>query len=170
MSTFTAAEAGIRQLQARCADAIWRKDAEALGDCFTEDAVWRLSAGVRRGRAEIVETMRAGFSNFRAIFLTLRPPLLELGEGIASGRTYVTEEGARADGTGYAIIGIYFERFARGMDERWRFSWRHFQAHYAGPPRLTGAFIDAHDFGAPPAMPPLDDPARFRSGEASDHD
>ena len=47
MTNFVAAEAGIRQLQACCADAIWRKDADALGDCFAEDAVWWLTAGVR---------------------------------------------------------------------------------------------------------------------------
>jgi ketosteroid isomerase-like protein len=167
MTGFAATEAGIRQLQARCADAVFRKDAEALGDCFAEDAVWWLTAGVQRGRADIVAAMRAGFTNFRSIFMTLRAPLLELSEREVSGRTYVTEEGVRADGTAYLTIGIYFERFALGGDGRWRFTWRHFQAHYAGPPGLTGPFIQAHDFGAPPAMPPRDDPAH---PGASEHD
>jgi ketosteroid isomerase-like protein len=147
---FVLAEAGIRQLHARCADAIWRKDAEALGDCFAQDAEWQLSAGPRRGRAAIVEIMRAGFGSFRRVLMTFRTPLLEVGDGVAGGRTYVTEDGVRADGTPYLLIGTYLERFACEADGRWRFTWRRFQPLYSGPHDLSGSFLDVPDQGLPP--------------------
>lgn len=154
MTDFVAAEAGIRQLQARCVDAIWRKDAEALGECFALDGEWQLAAGAKRGCAEIVEFIGCGFSGFQRIFLTLGTPILEVGNGVASGRTYVTEDGALADGTPYRVIGIYFERFVE-EGGAWRFAWRQFQAHYSGLPDLSGNWLDVPDCGPPPAMPPF---------------
>jgi ketosteroid isomerase-like protein len=153
MTDFAAVEAGIRQLHARCADAIWRKDADALGDCFAADAVWQLSAGVRRGRPDIVTTMRGGFANFRHIFMSFGSPLLALDAGGARARTYVTERGVRADGEAYLTIGIYYERFACGADGRWRFAWRQFQTGYSGAQDLSGGFPAMPDYGPPPAMP-----------------
>lgn len=49
MTDFSATEAAIRQLHALYADAVWRKDYESFGDCFTEDAEWRISGmGVKK--------------------------------------------------------------------------------------------------------------------------
>lgn len=159
MTHFTDAECGIRQLQSRYTDAVWRKDLAAFGDCFAEDAEWRISGMVLKTRAEIVERFAALQSRFKRVLVTLRTPILEVGDRVASGRTYLTEQNVFADGRPWAPIGIYYERFVLEGDDRWRFKWRLFQTHYAGPPDLSGSFFENPDYGAPPAMPPLDEEA-----------
>lgn len=163
MTEFHVAEAAIRQLHSRYTDAVWRKDLVAFGDCFTEDAEWRLSGLVLKGRASIVEFMKNAFLKYRFILLNFRTPTLEVGNGTATGRTYMSEQSMLADGTPFGPIGIYYERFV-DQGDRWRFSWRLFHSSYIGPPDLTGTFFENPDFGPPPAMPPLDEPTYDRSG------
>jgi uncharacterized protein (TIGR02246 family) len=150
------AEVGIRQLHARYTDAIWRKDFEAFGELFTDDAEWRFAGMVARGRGEIVENFRRMAGGFSRVLVTLNAPILEVHSGTAIGRTYVTERAVLSDGKPFAPIGIYYERF---VDEggRWRFAWRFFQTYYAGPPDLSGAFFDNPDYGVPPHMPAHDE-------------
>ena len=57
MSRFVEAETGIRQLHSHYIDAVWRKDPVAFGMCFTEDAEWRISGMIFRGRADITESI-----------------------------------------------------------------------------------------------------------------
>jgi ketosteroid isomerase-like protein len=157
MTEFAVAECGIRQHHARYMDAVWRLDYEAFGDCFTETCEWRIGGVVLRGRNEIIEHNRMLFSTkFKRLFITLRTPILELHEdGTASGRTYFSAQNIMADGSGFAPLGLYYEHFENGGD-RWRSSWRLFQTLYTGQADLSGSFHDVPDFGAPPAMPPLD--------------
>jgi hypothetical protein len=156
MTDFVVAESGIRQLQARYVDAVWRKDYAAFGECFSEDCEWRISAKIIRGRAEAVAFIQSMMVKTRRLLITLRTPILEVGDGVASGRTYFTAQNALTDGTGFTPMGMYYERFAE-QDGRWRFTWRLFQTHYSGPPDLTGTFYENPDYGSPPAMPPRDE-------------
>ena len=169
MTDFLVAESAIRQLHARYSDAVWRKDYDSFGDCFTEDAEWRISGMVLRGRVEIVDTIKQFMSRFRRVLVTLRTPILEVGNGTASGRTYLTEQSVFNDGRPYGPIGIYYERFV-DQGDRWRFCWRLFQTHYSGPPDLSGTLFDNPDYGAPPAMPPLDEPTYNHSKVALSRD
>lgn len=157
MTDFAAAEAGIRQLHARYADAVWRKDLGAFGDCLTEDSEWRIGGLVLQGRAAVVAHFDRIQPRFRRIFMTFRTPILEVGDGTATGRTYVSEQSVFSDGRPFFAIGIYYERFVDDGD-RWRAAWRLFQTQYAGPPDFSVPFIDTVDFGPPPAMPALDEP------------
>lgn len=163
MSDYVKVETGIRALHARYVDAVWRKDYAAFGDCFTGDAEWRIAGMVLRGRPEIERTLKRLMGNFQRILMTFRTPLLEVGDGVASGRTYVTEQSAFKSGRPGTTIGIYYERFVEQGD-RWRFTWRLFQLHYMGPADLTGSFFEQADYGPPPAMPPLDAPTYNYSG------
>jgi uncharacterized protein (TIGR02246 family) len=164
MSDWIIAEAEVRQLHARYTDAVWRKDVPAFGDCFCVDAQWRLSGFVLSGRNDIAAFMGAAFAKYRRILLTFRTPIVAFEEGgDIVARTYVSEQSVLADGRAYAPIGTYHERFAR-EDGRLRFAWRLFMTEYIGPPDLSGQFFDNPDFGAPPAMPPLDAQSFDRSG------
>ncbi len=163
MTEFLAAEAAIRQLHAHYIDAVWRKDHVAFGNCFTENAEWRLSGLVLRGRIHISEFMKGVFPKYRWILMNFRPPVLEVGEGTASGRTYVSEQSVFADGRPFGPIGIYYERFV-DQGDRWRFSWRLFHTSYIGPPDLSGTFFENPDYGPPPAMPDIDALSYDRSG------
>jgi len=156
MTDFVTAETGIRQLHARYVDAVWRKDMDAFADCFTEDAEWRIAGLVLRTRKEIDSTIRRMMSHGPPpVYLTFQAPILDVGAGVVSGRTYVTETNTLLEGKPAFSIGVYYERFVDGGD-RWRFSWRLFQVHYLGPPDMSGRFFEREDFGPPPNMPPAD--------------
>lgn len=155
MTDFVVAEAQIRQLHARYTDAVWRKDYAAFGDCFTSDAQWRISGQLFAGRADITAAIERILGNFKRVLITFRTPILDVGTGAATGRTYVTEHCAWKNGNTNISIGRYYEHFVDEGD-RWRFAWRLFQLHYRGAPDLTGTFFDNPDYGAPPGMPELD--------------
>lgn len=151
---YLTAEAGIRRLHARYADAVFRKDFCAFADCFTEDAVWEIAGLALRGRRKIVEFLQERIADSHFVLLTFRSPLLEAGDGTAMGRTYVTEINARKSAPPMHTIATYFERFA-AHNGVWRRSWALFQLHYMGPEDLSGSFYPQPDFGPPPAMPPV---------------
>lgn len=153
---FLVAQAGVIQLHGRYVDAVWRQDIAAFGDCFTDDAQWRIGGQVLIGRQAIVAQMAAIFPKFRRILMTLRSPFVEVTPTGASTRTYVTENNVQADGTPVTAIGTYFDRVVDdGRD--WRFSWRLFQTCYFGPPDFSGQLFEGNpDFGSAPAMPPRD--------------
>lgn len=155
MTSFVEAEAAIRQLHARYIDSVWRKDVDAFGDCFAPDCEWRITGKVYRGRDEIQEMISHIFTRARRILMTFQTPILEVGDGTASGRTYVQEQCAWENGNSNIAIGRYYEHFVEDAD-RWRFSWRLFQVHYSGPPDLSAQYRDHPDFGAPPGMPERD--------------
>lgn len=155
MSDFAAAEAGIRQLHERYTDAVWRQDFDAFAGCFAEDGEWRISGMVLQGRAQIKETIAAILGRFNRVLISFRTPILDVGQGVASGRTYVDERCAWKNGDTNISMGIYYEHFVE-QDGRWLFQWRLFQMLYRGDPDLTGTFYDFPDYGAPPAMPPRD--------------
>jgi ketosteroid isomerase-like protein len=155
MSDFVAAETGIRELHQRYTDAVWRQDFDAFADCFAGDGEWRISGMVLKGRAQIKETISAILGRFNRVLMTFRTPILEVGDGIAFGRTYVDERCAWKNGDTNISMGIYYERFVE-LDGRWVFDWRLFQMLYRGDPDLTGTFYDFPDYGPPPGMPPRD--------------
>jgi len=156
MNDFVVAECMIRQLHAHYVDAVFRKDIKAFGDCFAEDCEWRIAGKVMRGRGEIVAFMSQVFPLFNRILLTMRTPCVSLdGPGIASARTYFTENSQKIDGSPLGAVGSYYERFA-DQGDRWRFTWRAFRTEYAAAPDFSGPFYDNPDYGPPPAMPPLD--------------
>jgi uncharacterized protein (TIGR02246 family) len=167
MNDFAAAEAEIRQLYARYADAVWRKDFDAVAHCYTEDAEWRIGGAVVSGRAGIVGHLKMVLAKFERVLVTLRTPVVAVAVAVAgataTSRAYLTEQGAFTDGHAITPVGTYFDRMVRQAD-RWRFTWRLFQTCYVGPPDLSGAFYENPDFGPPPAMPKLDAMTFNRTG------
>lgn len=155
MTTLADAQAGIRDLHERYTDAVWRKDFDAFAGCFTEDGEWRISGRVFRGRTEIRNGIAIILDNFVRVLISFRTPILQVGDGRASGRTYIDERCAWKNGNRNISIGRYYEHFVE-EGERWLFSWRLFELHYRGDADLNGTFFDHPDFGPPPAMPPLD--------------
>src|SRR5262245_21113237 len=153
-----AAEMGIRNLQARYVYAVWRWDMEAFSNCFTEDAEWRVVGNVVHGRDACVALLAQLRDNFDRVLFLMQSPMLEIGDGAASGRTYCTEQNVYKDRRPGFSIGIYYDRFRleRGI---WRYSYHHFQSLYLGPADMTGRFFDFKDYGSPPNMPGPKDPA-----------
>ncbi len=163
MTAFFEVDAGVRQLYARYTDAVWRKDHVAFGECFAEDAVWKISGLTFHGRADIAAFMKSVFPRYRFIMLNFRAPILTVGDGTVEARTYVSEQSVMTDGKAYGPLGMYYDRIVEQAG-RWRYSWRLFHTCYAGPPDLSGSFFENPDFGAPPAFPPLDAQSFDRTG------
>jgi ketosteroid isomerase-like protein len=161
MSDFLIAESAIRQLHARCADAVWRKDSAGFADCFAQDAEWKIAGMRMRGREAIKAQLEAFLEPLERVIMFFGVPILEVGKGTASGRTYVTERNKAKDGRTASTIGIYYERFV-DQGDRWRFSWRHWMLHYIGPPDMSAPFYECQDYGPPPGMPGPDDPTTVR--------
>ncbi len=155
MTTLAEAQAGVRDLHARYSDAAFRKDYDAFAGCFAEDAEWRISGRVFRGPAEVRQGISVIMDKFIRVFITFRTPILTVGDRVASGRTWIDERCAWKNGDTNIAIGLYYEHFVERGD-RWLFKWRMFETHYRGAPDMTGEFYDRHDWGSPPAMPPLD--------------
>jgi ketosteroid isomerase-like protein len=155
---FLAAEAGIRQLQARCSDSVWRKDLAAFGDCFTQDAEWRIAGRLLQGRDACVALLESIMPQIRRVLITMQVPILEVQGDSATGRTYLTETNARSARPPVFPIGIYYDRFVL-EDGKWRFAWHHYQSFYYGPVDLSGPFASFTDYGPPFGMPEADDPA-----------
>jgi len=156
-------EFAIRQLHARYADAVWRQDSVEFADCFAKQAVWRIAGQELVGR----EAIRSGFEAFMSILdrtlMTFRTPLVTLGDekNTAIARTYVTELNKYKDASVVATVGIYYERFA-DLGDGWRFTWRHWNMYYYGPPDYSAHFHPCKEFGPAPGMPGPDDPTTDR--------
>jgi uncharacterized protein (TIGR02246 family) len=161
MTDFLIAESAIRQLHARYVDALWRKDPESFADLFTVDAEWKIAGMHLRGRDQIKSEFAKFMRHIERTFMIFGTPILQVGDGIASSRTHVTENNKFADGRSASTIGIYYERFVEEGD-RWRFKWRHWNLYYIGPPDLSAPFYQCKDFGPPPGMPSPDDPTTVR--------
>jgi uncharacterized protein (TIGR02246 family) len=153
LTTFHLAESAIRQLHARCADAVWRKDGVAFADCFVEDGEWIIAGVHARGRAQIAAEFETFLNANERVLMQFGTPILSLDDRSAHGRTYITETIKTVDGRAMTTIGAYYEQFAL-TGGGWRFTKREFDLHYFGAPDLSGPFFDCPDRGPPPAVTP----------------
>jgi hypothetical protein len=158
MVDFVDAEAGVRQLQARYIDSVWRKDYDAFGDCFTEDTEWRIAGTVLHGRQACVDILKGFMDNFDRVLMSMQTPLLQVTGDQVIGRTYVTEMNIFKDRRPGFTIGIYYDRFAE-QNGRWRFAWHHFQMYYIGKQDMSGKWFQISDYGPPFGMPKPDENA-----------
>lgn len=161
MSQFISAESGIRQLYARFIDAVWRKDARAFADCFTEQGEWKIAGMHFKGRSEIEATFSKLMATSDRVLIIPGLPVLTVGEGTATGRIHTTELAKMQDGGSAMTLGVYYDRYIEGSD-RWRFQWRHFSLHYRGPTDLSAALVESPDYGPAPGMPAPDEPTLTR--------
>jgi hypothetical protein len=155
MTEYLLAEAGIRRLHARYADAVFRKDFACFADCFTQDCEWRLAGFILRGRQEAVGFLQERIANSRFVLMTFRNPIIECTGKTATGRTYVTEINVYNDAPPAHTVATYHERFA-AQNGVWRRAYADFQLHYMGREDFTGHFFPHPDYGPHPAMPPVD--------------
>jgi ketosteroid isomerase-like protein len=151
------AESGVRDLQGRYVDAVWRKDFDAFADCFTGDAEWRIAGQVFRGPAECAGVLRSFIDQYDRVRMVLQPPLVELSPGGAVARTHVIEHNFLRAGGQHLALGVYHDRVLQ-QGARWRFAWHYYQLYYFGPPDMSGKFYELKDFGPPVAMPAADEP------------
>jgi len=157
MNDFAMAEIGIRQLHARFIDAVWRQDATAFANCFTENGEWKIAGRHMHGRAEIGPTFAKMLGVCERVMIIVSTPILQIDRADATSRIFCTELAKMKDGSAAMTLGVYYDRYAQQADQ-WQFRWRHWTVHYRGPPDLSAQLIAAPDFGPPPGMPGADEP------------
>ncbi len=127
-------EQAIRQLVARYADAVGRRDAKAWGETWTDDGVWELMGQRKEGREQVVKLWSAIMSGFEMVVQIPGSALIEVDGDRATGRWYMIEYIA---GPAMLNMGHYLDRYQKVRGE-WRFAHRRFDVLYSGPPDLSG--------------------------------
>ena len=158
---FLIAESAIRQLYARYNDALWRKDSDAFVDCFAAGAVWKIAGLTICGSAEIRSLFEKYMAAYHKVMMFTGIPVLDVGMGTATGRVPITEYSKLPDGQAIRTLGIYYDRYVEEAG-RWRFSWRHFNLYYYGPPDFSEPYYECREYGPPPAIPGPNDPTTVR--------
>ena len=156
MTDFMVAECGIRQLHARCIDAVWRQDADVFADCFTEDGVWKVAGKMFTGREVIRPTFTKLLGLNDRVMIIPGIPMLEVDGDKAVGRVQSTELSKLPDGSAFLTLGVFYDRYVKESDG-WRFQWRHFSLHYRGPMDMSADLVPTPDYGAFPGMPEWDE-------------
>ena len=155
MSDTLIAECAIRQLYARCTDAVWRRDGAAFTACFAHDATWKIAGLTLRGHAEIHDAITRFLAPSERVLLSFGMTALDVSGPTVTGRTPLTEYVKLKDGSAARTLGVYYDRFIQ-QQESWRFAARHFDMAYFGPPDFSAAIYPVADYGPPPAMPTAD--------------
>jgi ketosteroid isomerase-like protein len=151
MTDLMAAEAGIRRMHARYANAVWRRDFTAYEEFWTEDAEFRIAGLVHKGRDDIVAFLRRAMADVDWVRMDFESPIVDLqADGSALSRTQVWEENVLMKG-----MGIYWERLVL-LDGAWRRRWAMFELHYIERTGEKGRRLDQPDYGPPPGFPPED--------------
>ena len=159
---FLRAEAGVRQLYAHYADAVWRKDRAAFEQCFAPDAVWKISGQRIEGRAACGNFFAKSIAVSQHVAFWPGPVALTREGDTVTGRLQATEL-IKRDSGGLRTLGLYYDRYVE-HEGRWRFAWHHFDMVYFGPPDLAAEMIGSPDYGAPPGQPGPDAPSTVRTG------
>jgi hypothetical protein len=122
----------IRELADRYTMGITRRDWDAVGACFNENARWMSSVGhdfktrrgIQEGLRETVEAMEFLVQMQHAIVID------DLTADSATARSVLNEFGRVPGGEhGIFVLGVYTDKVAK-VGGRWGFDHRWFQVHY----------------------------------------
>ena len=129
-------ELAIRDLVARYADAVARRDAEAWAATWAEDGEWHIFGQPTRGRDAVVALWKTLMGTLPFVLQVPSSGIIRVAGARGTGRWHVTEYGKRNDGAGTLTLGTYQDEYCRRGDD-WRFRLRRFDALYMGPPDLS---------------------------------
>ncbi|MEM7342191.1 MAG: nuclear transport factor 2 family protein [Actinomycetota bacterium] len=127
------------------ADAVVHRDVEQWRGTWTEDGIWDLGRANRvEGRDAIVAAWQAAMDGFDAVIQIVFNGThhLDDGAGTGSGRWYI-QESLRPIGGDPTLLVAHYNDTYRLDDGQWRFAQRALVVHYAGPPDLSGPFLNA---------------------------
>jgi ketosteroid isomerase-like protein len=139
----------IRDLLARYTDAVYRKDWEAVSDCWASDGVWHAFGQKTEGRAEIIGWLTALTAMFSLIWQNAHTMILEIDGDVATARLYVDEITCDMGDVRRFAMGIYHDRYKR-IENKWVFAERHWDLLYLGDSDLSAKIWEMPTFGPPP--------------------
>lgn len=129
-------ELAIRDLVARYADAVVRRDAEAWAATWAEDGEWHIFGQPTRGRDEVVALWKTLMGTLSFVLQVPSSGIVRIEGTRGTGRWHITEYGKGNDGAGTLTLGTYQDEYCR-IGDLWRFRLRRFDALYMGPPDLS---------------------------------
>lgn len=116
--------AAIRALHDRYADAVNRRDADAWGALWAEDAVWDLMGTRVEGRAAIVGLWSQAMAGFAFVGFFSQAGAISVAGDRAEGRVWTHEVLENADGE-RRPLGRYDDQYVK-RDGGWLFAERRF--------------------------------------------
>lgn len=142
-----AAELAIRNLVARYADAVHRRDAADWGATWAADAVWDMpdmanpgGRALTHGRDAITASWQAIMAGFPHVMHMVHTGEVRIDGHSGSGRWYLSEQVQDRRGQVLQFYGVYNDRYA-AVDGRWLFARRTFDILYMGPATLPGSLF-----------------------------
>lgn len=113
----------IRELIETYNDAVFRRDADAWINTWTEDAVWDLLGNEIPGRDTILQAWLGAMEGFSYVGFFATPGAIEVSGMSAMSRVYVRETLVMKDGSKRNIEGLYNDTYTK-IDGAWKFSRR----------------------------------------------
>ena len=136
------ADAEIRSLVSRYAQATNGFDAAAWSATWAEEGAWELMGATRTGRAAVVAQWEALMGNIQFVYQLPGEGSIEIdgGEKRATGRFPTVEFCKLDDGPGTLMLGTYHDVYVI-EGGAWRFAERRMKIGYMGPTDMSGAPI-----------------------------
>jgi ketosteroid isomerase-like protein len=130
--TGTRATLAIQRLQAAYADAVTRRDWDAVRALFEPDAVVHIDTRTRDpftldGPAALVTFIEPAIASFTFFEFTILNATIDLDGDEATGRVYICELRLDRDGTWSDAYGLYRDRYRR-RDGTWRIAGRQYSS------------------------------------------
>jgi len=120
----------IRELLARYADGVNRRDIDAWSEVWMEDGISITNGVVKReGREAIVALYAKAMNNTESMLQLVHNGYIDVDGDSATGRWYVSEHHGLGDGKSIYLIGVYQDRYVR-TTQGWKFAERHFDQLY----------------------------------------
>jgi len=140
------ADAEIRSLVSRYAQATNAYDGVAWGMTWAEEGVWELMGATHTGRTAVVAQWEAFMGNIQFVYQLPGEGLVEIEEcgQRGTGRFPTVEFCKMGEGPGVLMLGTYHDLYAV-EGEAWRFAERRMKIRYMGPTDMSGAPIPGSD-------------------------
>jgi ketosteroid isomerase-like protein len=133
-------ELAIRNLVARYADAVTQNDGRAWVETWAEDGRWFMGGGASEGHEKLLETWKTLMALFVRVIQLPQHGVVELDGDRATGRWAILELGRTQGGDSVFTLGSYDDVYRR-VGTSWKFSERHLEFIYTGPPDLSGQWL-----------------------------
>ncbi|MBW2233660.1 MAG: nuclear transport factor 2 family protein [Deltaproteobacteria bacterium] len=136
----SSAEASIRSLVSRYAQAVVQRDAAAWGSTWATGGIWELLGQAPTGRKAVLEHWNRLMSGIVFVYQLAGEGSVHVDQSGArgTGRFPTVEFTKLGDGPGTLLLGTYHDEYIVEEGE-WRFAHRRMEIHYMGPSDMSGS-------------------------------
>jgi ketosteroid isomerase-like protein len=132
-------ELALRNLMARYADAVNRRDADAWVATWAADGVWNLLGNPVSGRDNILALWQQMMGSFEFALMLPSSCLFQVEGNTASGHWYLHEYTRDLQGNASTVLSRYLDTYVK-QGGQWLFQSRSYGFIYNGPADLSGTY------------------------------